>query len=416
MTRSRSHRRAVWPKPVCSGPVKCFGPHIVWGRCVLGRYDRYIFAQLVTLFGFFSLVLMSVYWVNEAVDLFDSLIADGQALSVFLEFTALALPQIMLLVFPVAAFVATLYAFNRLIGESEMVVLQTAGLSAFRLMRPVLFFGLFAGLVIGILSNILAPAARSQFIDRSQQVQEDLTGRFLRAGQFIHPTDGLTVYIREITDLGEFRDLFLQDRSGNTIETTYTATRALLVRSDTGPRLVMFEGMAQTLDMNTGRLSTVQFEDFTYNLGGLMSEGGFRSFDLREIPTRVLLTADAQVAEQLSLNLARMRYEGHDRIAQALFAIFPPLIAAASLMLGGFSRFGVWPQILLAVGFIIPLQMLDNAAETAAIRNLDLSLLAYAPAGAAALLALGLGFYAMRKRRMPRTRADDRDNRGAAVA
>ena len=370
----------------------------------MGRYDRYILSQLIVLFGFFSLVLISVYWINEAVDLFDSLIADGQTLSVFLEFTALTLPQIMLMVLPVAAFVATLYIFNRMIGESELVVLQTAGLSALRLLRPVLVFGLVVGVLVAVLANVLAPVARSQFIDRSQEVQEDLTGRFLREGQFIHPTDGLTVYIREITELGEFRDLFLQDRSDPRIETTYTASRALLVRSDTGPRLVMFDGLAQTLDPATQRLATVRFEDFTYDIGALIEEGGFRSYDLRELSTPILLGATPQVAEQLDLDLAQMRFAGHDRIARALFVIFPPIIAAACLMLGGFSRFGVWPQILLAVGLVIPLQMIWNVAETTAVRDVSLQYLAYAQPAAAALLAGVLTLMALRQRRPIRLR------------
>ena len=357
---------------------------------------------MIVLFGFFSLVLISVYWVNEAVDLFDSLIADGQTLSVFLEFTALSLPQIMLMVLPVAAFVATLYIFNRLNGDSEMVVLQTAGLSPARLLRPVLGFGLILGLLIGVMGNFLAPAARSQFIDRSQQVQDDLTGRFLREGQFIHPTAGLTVYIRDITELGEFRDLFLQDRTDPAVETTYTAPSALLLRSDRGPRIVMFDGMAQTFDPASGRLSTVRFEDFTYDIGALIGDGGFRTFDLRELPTWVLLTADAEAAQNLGQSLAQMRFAGHERIARALFVIFPPLIAAACLMLGGFSRFGVWPQILLAVGLVIPLQMIWNAAETAAIRTVGLHHLAYAQPAAAALMALALIWLASRRRRTRR--------------
>ena len=196
----------------------------------MGRYDRYILTQLIVLFAFFSFVLISVYWINEAVDLFDSLIADGQTLSVFLEFTALTLPQIMIMVLPVAGFVATLYIFNKMIAESEMVVLQTAGLSALRLLRPVLVFGLILGLLVAVLGNVLAPAARSQFIDRSQEVREDLSGRFLREGQFITQTVGLTVYLRDITEFGEFRDLFLQDRSEQGTEVTYTAARALLLR------------------------------------------------------------------------------------------------------------------------------------------------------------------------------------------
>lgn len=367
----------------------------------MGRYDRYILSQLIVLFGFFSLVLISVYWINEAVDLFDSLIADGQTLSVFLEFTALSLPQIMMMVLPVAGFVATLYIFNRLIADSEMVVLQTAGLSSLRLLRPVLYFGLVMGVLVAVLGNFLAPAARSQFIDRSQEVQEDLTGRFLREGQFINPAPGLTVYLREITELGEFRDLFLQDRSDPTAETTYTAARALLVRSETGPRLVMFDGLAQTLDAQSGRLATVRFDDFTYDLGTLMADGGLRSHDLRELPTWVLLSADAQSAEQLGMNLAQMRFAGHDRIARALFVIFPPLIAAACLMLGSFSRFGVWPQMLLAVALVIPLQMVWNAAESAGMRDVDLQLLAYAqPAlGAAMTLMLTLAAQSGRRRR-----------------
>lgn len=361
----------------------------------MGRYDRYILSQLVVLFAFFSLVLISVYWINEAVDLFDSLIADGQTLSVFLEFTALTLPQIMMMVLPVAGFVATLYIFNRLIAESEMVVLQTAGLSALRLLRPVLVFGLIMGLLVAVLDNLLAPAARSQFIDRSQEVQEDLTGRFLREGQFINPTAGLTVYLRDITELGEFRDLFLQDRSEPGTEVTYTAARALLLRSETGLRLVMFNGLAQTLDLSTQRLTTIRFDDFTYDLGALMGNDGIRSHDLRELPTRVLLLADTETAERLGMSLAQMRFAGHERIARALFVIFPPLIAAACLMLGSFSRFGVWPQMLLAVVLVIPLQMAGNAAEAAALRDVDGHLLAYVQPALAAAMASALAAIAM---------------------
>jgi lipopolysaccharide export system permease protein len=298
--------------------------------------------------------------------------------------------------------VATLYIFNRLIGESELVVLQTAGLSAVRLLRPVLLFGLLLGLLIAVLGNVLAPAARGQFNDRSADVQADLTGRFLREGQFIHPAPGLSVYAREITDQGEFRDMFLQDRIDPAAETTYTAPRALLLEAETGPQLVMFDGMAQTFDFATGRLTTVLFDDFTYDLGALVAEQASAGTELRALPTWVLIGADAELAAALGLSLAQMRFVGHDRIARALFVIFPPLIAAACLMLGGFSRFGVWPQIMLAVILVIPLQMVWNAAEANAIRNVDLQLLAYAQPILAAALAGVLTLMAMARKRRRR--------------
>jgi lipopolysaccharide export system permease protein len=263
----------------------------------LGRYDRYFLSQLLVLFSFFSLVLVSVYWVNRAVGLFDRLVADGQNMSVFLEFTALSLPYIILLVLPVAGFVAALYATNRMIAESEMVVLQTAGLSALRLLRPVAVFGLIIAAVLTILAHVLVPASRTQLVDRGAEISQDLTSQLLREGQFLHPTEGLTVYIRDITELGEFRDLFLQDRSNPMVETTYTAQRALLVRTDDGPRLVMFDGLAQSLRLDGRRLSIIEFDDFAYDLGRLVDMTDTRRYGVRELSTGVLLAAEPDVIE-----------------------------------------------------------------------------------------------------------------------
>ena len=61
----------------------------------MARIDRYLLQQLLSVFGFFGLVLVLVYWVNRAVVLFDQLIADGQSTAVFFELTVLSLPKII---------------------------------------------------------------------------------------------------------------------------------------------------------------------------------------------------------------------------------------------------------------------------------------------------------------------------------
>ncbi|MCB2138640.1 MAG: LptF/LptG family permease, partial [Rhodobacteraceae bacterium] len=99
----------------------------------MSRFDRYMLSQLMMLFGFFALVLVAVYWVNRAVQLFDRLIADGQSAWTFLEFTALTLPYVIRIVLPIAAFIAAVYATNRMAGESELVVMRATGFSPFRM-------------------------------------------------------------------------------------------------------------------------------------------------------------------------------------------------------------------------------------------------------------------------------------------
>ena len=56
------------------------------------------------MFGFFSVILLLIYWINKAIALFDNLISDGQTFLVFLEFSILTIPPIIPIIAPLAAF------------------------------------------------------------------------------------------------------------------------------------------------------------------------------------------------------------------------------------------------------------------------------------------------------------------------
>ncbi|WP_299303055.1 LPS export ABC transporter permease LptF [uncultured Litoreibacter sp.] len=343
----------------------------------MARFDRYMLSQLLLLFGFFSLVLVSVYWINRAISLFDQLIGDGQSALVFLEFTMLALPYVIMIVLPISAFVAAVYVTNRLSSDSEMVVLQTAGASTMRIGRAVIYFGLIVAVLVGILAHILVPSARTELAGRSAEISRDITARFLKEGQFLHPASGITVYIRRITEQGEMKELFLEDERDPAAVVTYTAEKALLVRGDTGPRLVMFDGLAQTFRPETGKLSTIGFADFAYDIGALIQDGDTRTRDLRELPTAVLLNPTPDDIASAHGELADFLYEAHDRIARSLLSVVVPLMGFAALMVGGFSRFGVWRQVVIAVVLIILVQLIANSAEEVARKDETLWWLAY---------------------------------------
>ncbi|WP_298262073.1 LPS export ABC transporter permease LptF [uncultured Litoreibacter sp.] len=364
----------------------------------MARFDRYMLSQLLVLFGFFSLVLVSVYWVNRAIGLFDQLISDGQSALVFLEFTLLTLPYVILIVLPISAFVAAVYVTNRLSADSEMVVLQTAGASSLRIGRPVIYFGVLVALLVAVLAHVLVPAARTELAGRSQEISKDITAQFLKEGQFLHPTSDISVYIRNITDLGELEEMFLEDSRDPEAVVTYTAERAFLVRAETGPRLVMRDGLAQTFRPNSGRLSTVAFVDFTYDIGALIksNDGGVR--DLRELSTPVLLNPSPDDLASARGELPDFLFEAHDRFAKSLLAIVVPLMGFATLMMGGFSRFGVWRQVVIAVVLIILVQMVSNVSEEAARKDAALFWLAYAGPVVGALMAAGLLYSTSMKR------------------
>ncbi len=350
-------------------------------------FDRYLLSQLLVLFGFFSLVLVSVYWVNRAVVLFEQLIGDGHSALVFLEFTALALPNVIRLVLPVSAFAATVYVINRLTTESELVVVQAMGYSGFRLVRPVVIFGLFVALLVSVLNHVLVPISRAELNDRRAEIAENVTSRLLTEGQFLHPANGITFYIREITPLGELQDVFLSDSRTPDQRTTYTAKNALLVPGDDGPKLVMFDGLAQTLRIPTQSLLTTSFQDSVYDIAGLMGSPAKTRIGIQELPTSSLLRAPDDLLRQTGKDRAEFLYEGHARVAQPFLAVAGAMIGFGALMLGGFSRFGVWRQILLAIVLLIVVQLLDNAMADVARRGAGFWPVVYLPPVAGVAMA-----------------------------
>ena len=356
------------------------------------RFDRYILSQLLTLFGFFALVLVSVYWVNQAVILFDTLIASGQNMTVFLELTILSLPNVIRLVLPMAAFAATVYVINRLSNESELTVMQATGFSPWRLARPVVYFGFVVALMMSVLTQFLVPLSLVQLSERQKEITENVTARLLTEGTFLHPSSGVTFYIREITPEGVLRDVFLSDRRSPSRTTTYTAEEAYLVQDDSGPKLVMVNGLAQVHDSRTNKLVTTNFSDFSQDIGGLVNRDAPQRRAVKHLSTLSLLTNSRDVAQDMLVGRGWVLYEGHGRFAQALMPIVFSLIGFAMLLVGGFSRFGVWRQILFAFVLLVLLEMVKSAVTEPVRNNADLWPLIYLPA----LIGTALGALVLR--------------------
>ncbi len=365
----------------------------------LARFDRYLLSQFMTLFGFFALVLVLVYWVNRAVVLFDQLIANGQSATVFLEFTALSLPNVIRIVLPVAAFAAVVYVTNRLQSESELVVMQSTGYSPRRLARPVVYFGLIVALFVAVLTNFLVPSSTSRLLAKTLEIKENITARLLTEGTFIHPLDGVTFYIREITPSGELKNIFINDSRSDFRRTTYTATSALIVREVTGPKLVMFNGMAQTANLDTRQLAVTSFRDFVFDLAPLIPDDEVFSRRIEEVSTPELLRPTPALSEETGATRAELLFEGHERLTQALLAVVAPVLGFSVLMLGSFSRFGIWRQIIGAIVALVVIEAIDNALAGQARKSETLWWLAYVAPALGLLSAWGLLVFAGRRRR-----------------
>ncbi len=363
----------------------------------MGRLDRYVLFQLLAVFAFFALVLVSVYWVNRAVRLFDQLVGGGQSLLVFLELSALTLPNVIRLVLPVAAFAAAVYVAARLTRESELVVMRAAGLSPLRLLRPVLMFGAVVAVMLLALMHVLMPAARAQLADRQAEIAENITAQFLTAGGFQSPARGITVFVREITPEGELFGVFLSDSRAEGSRIDYTARSALLAPGPMGPKLVMLDGMAQIHDQSANRLVVASFQDLTYDISALIGPVG-RGQDVRAFSTPDLLNPSPELLEASGATTAELRYELANRFAHPLLAVMAALIGFVVVLVGDFSRLGPWRQVAGATVLLALTQLLDNALARPALRDPGLAWLAFVPVAAGLLAVLAILWWLGRRR------------------
>jgi lipopolysaccharide export system permease protein len=325
----------------------------------LAKIDRYILSQLMGPFAVFALVLIGVYWVARAIGLFDALIGDGQSVKSFFEIMILFLPQVVAIVLPVVSFAAAIYVSNRLHSESEMVVLQSSGMSPGQLIRPFAYFSLLVMVFASVLSHYLVPVSYAMLERRQAELRQDMATRLIVGGRFLHPGSNLTFFVADVDDDGTLIDIFLHDQRAEMRDLTYTAHRAILLRNEAGDRLVMFDGLIQSLDHESMLLSKVQFDELVFDVASMTGDAAEFGQRIQDYSTIQALDPTPAMLEATGVPATEFITMAHQRIEQPLQSLVYPLIGMATLMLGSFSRFGVIRQVIGAVVLVVTLSAMS---------------------------------------------------------
>lgn len=129
-----------------------------WRRLPL--LDRWLLNELIgpLLFGIaaFTAVSLSVGVVFELVR---RVAESGLPLTAALQVLLLRLPGFLVLSFPMATLMATLLAFSRLSGSSELTALRSVGVSTRRMVMPALALALCMSVLTFVFNDVIVPRA-----------------------------------------------------------------------------------------------------------------------------------------------------------------------------------------------------------------------------------------------------------------
>ncbi|QPH53905.1 LPS export ABC transporter permease LptF [Pontivivens ytuae] len=355
------------------------------------QLDRYVLAQLMGPLGFFALIFAGLVWLTQSLQVIDTIVASNQSAAVFLELSALLLPSVMTIVLPISAFAASLFAINRLLTESELVVMMSAGRSPLSLARPMFMLGLVAMVLTGILTLYLAPNAARELRDRTAEMRAELANSVLREGRFNHPVRGVTVYVRQANSAGDMLGIFIQDARGPGPSITYTADQARLVQGPMSVQVILFDGTAQRFEDGGETLSLLEFERLAYDLGPLAEDTSNRRRKPREYTALTLIDPPDELWEGNEGRRAELIAEGHDQISGPLYALAFPILALAAILGGSYRRAGFGRRIAIAVGIALTARIVGLGLVPAVEQSASMWPILYAPpllllAGSSAVL------------------------------
>jgi lipopolysaccharide export system permease protein len=356
------------------------------------RLAFYLVTQLLGPVALLTLLLTSVIWLVSCLQYLDLVINRGQSAFTFLYLVLLVLPTPLAVIMPLAFFFATLITLQRLQGDSELVVMASAGYSLRQLAVPVLACAAIVMALTYACVFYLMPAGQRTLRDKVLDIRADMAGALLNEGDFNTSQQGLTVFIRQLTSKGEIHGILVHDSRDRAHPVTYIAEKGILAQTPAGTRLIMLDGTIETSAQAGKQLQVLHYESHTMNLDQF---SGPTRYTLRKVQERYMGELFWPPEKGLTQRLRNQFFaEAHDRISQPLYCIAFALIAMAAVLRGRRQRGSVAMRLTIASLAAAGLRIAGYGITGLAQRNPPLVAIFYLlPAlGAAAAIALLVGY------------------------
>ncbi len=334
------------------------------------RMDAYVARQLGVTTLVAGAVLVFAVWLTQSLRLMEIIVEGSAPFGVFLRLVCLAMPEFLSVILPVAFVAAVLFTYHRLIGDSELVVMRAAGMGPFALAKPALIVALAVTGFAYLLNLYLWPLASREYRDTRALIQSSYATVLLRDGQFNQVDDSITVYLRETLRTGELLGVLIHDSRNPERSVSMIAERGLLVPTEDGPRVVMFNGVRQQVDPE-GEIDQLYFEQYSIDLRVVEPELQQRWREPDERFVRDLLFPDPEDPIDVR-SWTRLVSDGHSRLASPLWLLGFTTVALGVLLTGEFSRRHQGRRVMLAAVAILALQTVSQSMGNMSRANLSL--------------------------------------------
>jgi lipopolysaccharide export system permease protein len=300
----------------------------------MGSIDRYIFRTTLASFVLVLVSLTGVIWITQALRDIDLMTSERQTIVTFLGITSLVIPALVLIISPIALMIAISHTLNKLATDSEIIVMNAAGFSPFRLFRPFVYATCVVALLVTFIAAYLAPEGLRRLKQWSAEITADVLANILQPGHFAQLDQNLTIRIRERLPGGLLSGVFIDDRRDPKERVSIVADRGTVVKNGDGSFLVLEDGNLQRFEIDKRDPALVAFARYAFDMSKFSNQGHDVALGIRERYLWELLSPadDDPVYSQIP---GQFRAELHDRF---MAPIYPFAFAALTFAFLGAPR------------------------------------------------------------------------------
>ena len=230
------------------------------------------------------LILAGLAWMVQILTTIKFLMKYGIELTNFLGLSVMMLPFIISIIMPFVTFIATLFVYNKMIGDNEVVVIMASGTSPAKIARPALLLATILTLGHFILNLWIVPATQAQFYDTQWNLRYGLAHMKLQEATFTELSEGRVVYVEKVMD-HDLSQVMLSDTHNQNSQITIFARNGKLVSTMRGLSIIMTDG---SLYAHGDGDAIGNFESFDMDLS-IQEKNSDSAFRARRMPTRMLI-------------------------------------------------------------------------------------------------------------------------------
>jgi lipopolysaccharide export system permease protein len=352
----------------------------------MGSIGRYIFR---TTFGAFLVICMSVtalMWITQALRDIDLMTNQGQSIFVFVGITGLIVPLLIQIIAPIALMIAVAHVLNKLGNDSELIVMNAAGMPPWVLFRPFLAVGAVVSLLVAVISIYVSPWGLRELRLWATEVRADLVSNVVLPGRFTKlGEERLTLHIRERQPNGQLLGILIDDQRNPKERVTILAEKGEIVKNQRGAFLVLENGSVQRHETGQRDPALVLFDSYGFDLSWLANGTQNVKYSVRERYLWELFDpgrSDKLFADQPN----QVRAEFHDRITAPLYPLAFVVMTYAYLGAPRTTRQSRTMSLVGAIGVVAALRGLGFIGMIAGVHTPIALLLPYIALAAGSVL------------------------------